>query len=202
MKGGTQGTQPAIEKSRLTQRTHFGYAIGTEKLPLPNAAMIRPVRASDAAEIADIYNHYIDHTIITFEMEPIDADEVCRRIDAVTDAGYPWICFEDPADQQVLGYAYAHRWRERVAYRYVVESAIYLRSGSEGQGLGRQLYGRLFELLSEANYKSVIAGISLPNPGSLAIHESMGFRKAGLFRKVGRKFDRWIDVEFWQLELD
>lgn len=164
--------------------------------------MIRPVRSSDAAEIADIYNYYIDETIITFEIDPIDASEVGRRIESVTGADFPWICFEDPSDRQVLGYAYAGRWRERIAYRYVVESAIYLRRGFEGQGIGRKLYRHLFQLLADANYKSVIAGISLPNPGSLAIHQSMGFRKVGLFRKVGHKFDRWIDVEFWQLELD
>jgi phosphinothricin acetyltransferase len=163
--------------------------------------MIRPVEASDASAIAGIYNHYIDHTIITFELDPIDAAEIESRIERVTSAGFPWIVFVDPDSNQLVGYAYAGPWRTRTAYRFVVESAIYLRNGSEGQGIGKQLYAELFEQLRMKEYRSVIAGISLPNEASVAAHRSMGFRKAGFFEKVGYKFDRWIDVEFWQLDL-
>jgi phosphinothricin acetyltransferase len=163
--------------------------------------MIRPVEASDAVAIAEIYNHYIDHTIITFELDPIDAAEIESRIENVTGAGFPWIVFVDPDSNQLVGYAYAGPWRTRTAYRFVVESAIYLRKGREGQGIGKQLYVELFEQLRMKEYRSVIAGISLPNEASVAAHRSMGFRKAGFFEKVGYKFDRWIDVEFWQLDL-
>ena len=164
--------------------------------------MIRSVEFSDAADIAEIYNHYINNTIITFELDPIDEAEIRSRIELVTESGYPWISYVDPETNSVIGYAYANQWRKRVAYKFVVESAIYLRKGFEGQGIGKQLYRDLFNRLKVSGFTSVIAGVCLPNPGSVAIHESMGFRKAGLFRKVGRKFDRWIDVEFLQLELD
>lgn len=163
--------------------------------------MIRPVKQSDAATIADIYNHYIDETIITFEYDRVDESEIRSRIDATLDAGFPYIVYVDPKSDEVVGYAYAGQWRKRIAYRYVVESAIYLRHGMEGQGIGKQLYAELFDQLRTKEFRSVIAGISLPNEASVAAHRSMGFRKAGFFEKVGYKFDRWIDVEFWQLEL-
>ena len=119
----------------------------------------------------------------------------------MTSAGFPWIVFVDPDSDQLVGYAYAGPWRTRTAYRFVVESAIYLKKGCEGQGIGKQLYAELFEQLRTKEFRSVIAGISLPNEASVAAHRSMGVRKAGFFEKVGYKFDRWIDVEFWQLEL-
>ncbi|QEG22654.1 GNAT family N-acetyltransferase [Mariniblastus fucicola] len=163
--------------------------------------MIRPVQASDAAAFADIYNHYIDETIVTFEYDRVDASVFEARIRNVTDGGFPWLSFVDPETDQVVGFAYAGKWRERVAYRFVVESAIYLRDGWGGQGIGKRLYLELFQQLRERKFRSVIAGISLPNEASIATHRSMGFRKVGVFEKVGFKFDRWIDVEFWQLEL-
>jgi len=163
--------------------------------------MIRPVELSDAAAIAGVYNHYIDETIITFEYDRVDEQEIASRIATVTESGFPWICFLDPDTDKLLGYAYAGPWRKRIAYRFVVESAIYLRHGHEGQGIGRKLYTELFHQLREKKFRSVIAGISVPNEASVAAHRSMGFRKVGMFEKVGFKFDRWIDVEFWQLDL-
>lgn len=163
--------------------------------------MIRSVEISDAATIADIYNYYIDETIITFEYDRIDAKEIQSRIATINDGGFPYIVYVEPESNEVIGYAYAGPWRKRVAYRYVVESAIYLRRGKEGQGIGKQLYAELFDQLRAKSFRSVIAGISIPNEGSTAAHRSMGFRKAGVFEKVGYKFDKWIDVEFWQLDL-
>jgi len=163
--------------------------------------MIRPVDQSDAAAIANIYNHYIDETIITFEYDRVESTEIESRIKSAIKGGYPYIVFVDPASNEVVGYAYAGPWRKRIAYRYVVESAIYIRSGMERQGIGKQLYAELFAQLRAKEFRSVIAGVSIPNEASSAAHRSMGFRLVGVFEKVGFKFDRWIDVEFWQLDL-
>lgn len=163
--------------------------------------MIRPVELSDAAAIADIYNYYIDETIITFEYDRVDGEEIASRIAAVTGEGFPWICYTNDETGELLGYAYAGKWRKRIAYRFVVESAIYLRKDSTGQGIGRKLYEELFKLLRESGIRRVVAGISLPNEASVAAHRSMGFRHVGVFEKVGFKFDRWIDADFWQLDL-
>lgn len=162
--------------------------------------MIRPVELSDAAAIAEIYNHYVDETIITFEYDRVDGAEIAARIAAVTGDGFPWLCCFDDDSGELLGYAYAGKWRKRIAYRFVVESAIYLRKDSTGQGIGKQLYAELFRQLREDGIRSVIAGISIPNEGSVAAHQAMGFRRVGVFEKVGFKFEKWIDVEFWQLD--
>ena len=163
--------------------------------------MIRSVEPSDAAAIADIYNFYIDETIITFEYDRVDDAEIKSRIQNVTGGGFPYLVYEDPATREIVGYAYAGQWRKRVAYRFVVESAIYLRKGREGQGIGKKLYAVLFDQLRASKFRSVIAGISIPNQASSAAHKSMGFRLVGVFERVGFKFDRWIDVEFWQMDL-
>lgn len=164
-------------------------------------SMIRSVQPSDAAAIADIYNHFIDETIITFEYDRVDAVEIELRIEGIINGGFPYIVYEDPASGELVGYAYAGQWRKRIAYRFVVESAIYLRHGWEGKGIGKELYSELFEQLRAREFRSVIAGISIPNEASSAAHKSLGFRKVGVFERVGLKFDRWIDVEFWQLDL-
>ena len=163
--------------------------------------MIREVELSDAAAIAEIYNYYIDETIITFEYDRVTAEEIKLRIQSILDGGYPYIVYVDPDSDEVIGYAYAGSWRKRIAYRFVVESAIYLQHGREGQGVGRKLYSELFDQLRERKFRSVIAGVSIPNEASTAAHKAMGFRHVGVFEKVGYKFDRWIDVDFWQLDL-
>lgn len=163
--------------------------------------MIRNVEASDASAIADIYNYYINETTISFEYDPVDAAEIESRIASTIDAGFPYIVYVDPDSNEVVGYAYAGQWRKRVAYRFVAESAIYVRHSREGQGIGKQLYAVLFDRLRAKNFRSVIAGIAIPNQGSVAAHRSLGFRKIGVFEKVGFKFDSWIDLEFWQLDL-
>lgn len=163
--------------------------------------MIRPVEQSDAAAIAEIYNHYIDETIVTFEYDRIDAAEIETRIRSIASEGFPYLVYVDPDSGEVVGYAYATKWRKRIAYRFVVESAIYVRNDCIGKGIGRQLYTELFNQLRSDGIRRVIAGVSIPNEASSRAHESMGFRLAGIFEKVGYKFNRWIDVEFWQMDL-
>jgi phosphinothricin acetyltransferase len=157
--------------------------------------MIRAVTQSDASAIAEIYNYYILNTHITFEMETITPDEAAARIVKYSEVG-PYLVYEE--DQSVVGYAYLSRFRERKAYENTVESTIYLKNGFAGKGVGFELYSGLLARALE-RYHTVVAGISLPNEASVRLHEKCGFRKIRHFSEVGRKFDQWIDVGFWQL---
>jgi phosphinothricin acetyltransferase len=160
--------------------------------------MIRACCVADAARLAEIYNHYVERTIVTFEEAPIDAVEMQRRI-ATTTACWPWLVVEQ--DETVAGYAYASAWKSRSAYRFAVESTIYLAPGFHGRGLGGRLYRALVAELHERDVHCVIGGISLPNPASVALHERLGFAKIGEFREVGWKLGRWVDVGYWELIL-
>jgi phosphinothricin acetyltransferase len=158
--------------------------------------LIRDAQVGDAAAIAEIYNHYVGSTTITFEEEPVTAEEMTRRLHAVQASGLPWLVAE--IDGSVAGYAYATKWRERSAYRFSVESTVYLRHDAHGRGLGRALYEELLGALAATGVHVVIGGIAQPNPASVALHEKLGFENVAMFRQVGRKFDRWIDVGYWQ----
>lgn len=162
--------------------------------------VIRPARIDDAADIAAIYNPFIRDTVITFEEDLIHAEQIVERMNAVRAHGLPWLISE--VDNQVLGYAYADRWRTRSAYRFAVESAIYLDRKIAGQGIGTLLYQRLLEVLSDAGMHTVIAGITLPNAASVALHERLGFQKVAHFPSVGLKFGQWLDVGYWQHTID
>lgn len=166
----------------------------------PADVSVRDARESDAAAIAAIYNHYIRATVITFEVDELGTDEIVRRVRDVTDMGLPWVVAED--SDRILGYAYAHQFRARAAYNLTVETTIYLDSTSTGRGVGTALYAHLLPRLRALGLHVAIAGIALPNEASVAVHESFGFAPAGLLRQVGRKFDQWIDVGYWQLALD
>jgi len=159
---------------------------------------IRPAAPRDAAAICAIYNHYVTETSITFEQEPLSVADMQARIEQVQ-AGYPWLVAERGG--RVLGYAYATRWRSRAAYDFTVESTVYVEHSACGGGIGRPLYLALLAALREGGFHVVVGCIALPNPGSIALHEKCGFEKAGHFRQVGRKFDQWIDVGFWQIVL-
>lgn len=160
--------------------------------------MVRTVRLEDAEAICDIYNYYVEHTIITFEEAPVLPAEMEGRIAQAT-TKLPWIVYEE--NKQVEGYAYASEWKSRCAYRYSLETTVYLRKGREGKGIGSILYSELIELLKKKNYHAAIGGISLPNDASIALHEKFGFKKIGQFVEVGYKFDKWIDVGYWELIL-
>lgn len=157
---------------------------------------IRPVRPDDAAAVAAIYNHYVEHTIVTFEERTLSVAAIRERIATVA-ATYPYLVAETRAG--VSGFAYASRWHERCSYRLSVETTVYLAAGSVGTGLGTEIYGRLLDALERGGYHCAIGGIALPNDASVALHEKLGFRKIGHFSEVGRKFDRWIDVGYWEL---
>ena len=160
---------------------------------------MRPASAPDADAIARIYNHYIAETVITFEETAVPGSEMAQRIVDTDAEALPWLvaCI----DGAVAGYAYASKWKGRCAYRYAVEITVYLDGQHQGRGLGTVLYQALFDELRAAGLHTVIAGISLPNDASIALHEKMGLEKVAHFREVGFKFDRWIDVGYWQANL-
>lgn len=160
--------------------------------------MIRAITRDDAERIAILYNYYIEKTVITFEEEPIDAAEMNRRIDKVTQT-HPWLGQEQ--DGVLAGYAYAAPWHSRCAYRLSAETTIYVDSHYLGMGIGFSLYGALIEQLRARGFHCAIGGIALPNQASVALHKKLGFRKVAEFEEVGWKFGRWINVGYWELIL-
>lgn len=160
-----------------------------------STAAIRDAVGDDAAAIAAIYAHYVRHTTVTFEEQPVDAAEIVRRLRAVRDAALPWLVRE--ADGRIVAYAYATPWRPRSAYRFSVEVTVYVADGHHGQGHGRTLYAALFDRLRTQGLHAALAGITLPNDPSIALHEAMGMTKVAHLPEVGFKFGRWLDVGYW-----
>ena len=160
--------------------------------------IIRKATVNDAEIICTIYNYYIENTIISFEERPVSVEDMQNRINKVTNV-LPWLISEDRG--AITGYAYADTWMSRSAYQYTVKSAIYLDSRYKGQGIGTRLYQLLISELRQLSMHSVMGIIALPNPASIALHEKLGFEKVAHFKQVGRKFDKWIDVGYWELLL-
>jgi phosphinothricin acetyltransferase len=160
--------------------------------------MIRPATAADAPAICAIYNHHVLHTTVTFEEQAVSDPEMAGRIAEIT-AKYPWLAFERGG--RVVGYAYAGTWKARSAFRYCVETAIYVEQAAVGTGVGSALYRELIAGLKARSIHSLIAAITIPNAPSVAFHQKFGFRPVGHFAQVGWKFDRWIDVSYWELML-
>jgi phosphinothricin acetyltransferase len=158
---------------------------------------IRDAISDDAAAVAEIYNHYIRTSHATFELETIDAGELRSRIDDTREKGLPFLVGERAG--QVIGYAYGRPFRPRPGYRFAVEIAVYVDLGNQSSGVATALYDVLIPQLFEQGVHSLIATIALPNEASVRLHEKFGFVKFGELREVGRKFDRWVDVGYWQL---
>lgn len=161
--------------------------------------IIRSALTTDAGAIAGIYNHYVLTSTITFEEEPVSEADMWSRIHGLQTAGLPWLIAESPTG--VSGYAYASQWKTRSAYRFSVESTVYVAPGSTAAGVGSSLYDVLLARLREAGLHTVIGGIALPNEASTRLHEKFGFEKTAHFKEVGFKFGRWIDVGYWQRRL-
>jgi phosphinothricin acetyltransferase len=155
----------------------------------------RPATESDAADICAIYNPYVIDTVITFEQTPVSESDMAKRIKEYT-ALYPWLVAE--VDGKVVAYAYATSWRTRAAYDQTLESTIYVDKNYTGRGIAKPLYLELLRELRARNIHAVVGCIALPNDASIAIHERCGFVKVAHFTQVGRKFERWVDVGFWQ----
>jgi phosphinothricin acetyltransferase len=155
---------------------------------------IRLATADDAAQVQAIYAPYC-HTPISFELEPPPVSEMRQRIEKVL-PDYPWLVLEEAGS--IRAYAYASRHRERAAYAWSIDTSVYVHPDERRRGLGRALYGSLFALLPLQGYVSAYAGVTLPNPASVGLHEAMGFRQVGVYEKVGFKCGAWYDVVWLQ----
>ena len=159
---------------------------------------VRAVELRDAPALAAIYAPIVTATAISFEEVPPDAGEIARRIALVTRT-HPWLVADDAGT--VAGYAYASKHRERAAYRWAVDTSVYVDERYRGRGVGRTLYAALFETLRRLGYLRAFAGVALPNAASEALHEAVGFREVGTYRGIGYKYGRWYDVRWYGLTL-
>lgn len=160
--------------------------------------MLRNVRPDDAASICEIYNHYVRNTPITFEESPVAPRDMEARILHVAER-LPWLVCEE--DGELIGYSYASPWKQRSAYRHSVEVTVYLHPTRVGKGKGSEMLSALLAELRNRHIHSVIGGVALPNPASVALLEKFDLRQVAHFREVGYKFGQWIDVGYWQLAL-
>jgi phosphinothricin acetyltransferase len=155
-------------------------------------------RELDGAACTAIYAPYVRDTVISLEEEPPTTEEMARRIETITRT-HPWLVAQD--GDQMLGYAYATRHRERASYRWATDVAVYVAPARQRTGVGRALYQTLFALLLEQGFRMACAGITLPNQASVGLHEALGFQPVGVYRNIGWKLGAWHDVGWWQLEL-
>ena len=173
---------------------HFGI------LAVMPSVTIRPAGAADLTAITALYNHYVRETAITFDMKEYTVEERGAWFGRFGERGRHRLLVADEAGR-VLGYASSLPFRAKAAYETSVETTIYLRSDSHGRGLGSRLYERLLADLAGEDVHRAYAGITLPNPGSVALHRRFGFNSIGLYREVGRKFERYWDVEWFEKQL-
>ena len=159
---------------------------------------IRLATERDAEEIAAIYAPNVTDTIISFELEPPSAEEMRRRIEGTLER-FPWLVCERQG--RVLGYAYAGAHGSRAAYQWSVDVSAYVHEGERRTGVGRALYTSLISVLALQGFYNAYAGIALPNPASVGLHEAVGFRPVGVYRGVGYKLGAWHDVGWWHLSL-
>lgn len=161
--------------------------------------IIREALPDDAAAVSEIYRPIVQNTAISFELEAPNAAEMRTRIQRVT-RDYPWLVAVE--SKRVVGYAYSYRHRDRAGYASSVDVSVYVGCALRGRGIGSALYGALFARLESAGtFHRAFAGIALPNEASIALHRKHGFELVGVYREVGRKFERWIDVAWWQRDL-
>ena len=161
--------------------------------------MIRDVKLSDSERITEIYNYYIENTIITFEEIIVSNEEIKSRIKKIQKQNYPYIIYEE--NNKLLGYAYVDKWRQRSAFDITLETSIYIDKDYLNKGIGKVLYKELIDRTKKLNIHSLVGVISIPNKPSRKLHQELGFQLIGNFREVGIKFNQLIDVEFWQLNL-
>ncbi len=162
--------------------------------------MIRTAQPSDGDAIAAIYNPYVVNSVVTFETSSVDGVEMASRITETIDAGLPYLVAVE--DDRVVGYTYASKWKGRCAYSKTVESSVYIDASFQGHGIGKKLYVALLDSLHALDMHTVIGGIALPNDASIALHESLGFRKVAQFEQVGFKLNGYVDVGYWQKILE
>jgi phosphinothricin acetyltransferase len=157
---------------------------------------IRAFIAADAEAVAGIYNHYVTGTIVTFEENTVPPSEIYQRAREVQSAALPWLVAEQAG--AIVGYTYASKWKGRYAYRFSTEVTVYVSPDHVGNGIGSKLYSQLLPSLKDREIHVAIGVIALPNEVSISLHEKLGFTKVAHIKEVGFKFNRWIDVGYWQ----
>lgn len=157
--------------------------------------LIRSATLADAPALLDIYRPFVEYLAVSFETEVPSVDEFTARIEKSL-KGWAWLVAE--VDGCIAGYAYGSQHRERAAYRWSVETSVYLHPDFRRQGIAQSLYSRLFDELAEMGYCNAYAGITLPNDASVLFHQSMGFEWIGVFKRAGWKFGQWHDVAWMQ----
>ncbi len=162
--------------------------------------MIRNIEISDASDICNIYNYYIQNSIATFEEQILYVKEMEIRIAECISSGLPWIVFEE--ENKVIGYGCLSKWKGRCSYRHSFESSVYVQTSHQKKGIGSKIYDALLNTNKVKNSHVIIGGISLPNEASIILHEKFGFKKVAHFKEVGFKFDQWVDVGYWQKTID
>jgi phosphinothricin acetyltransferase len=160
--------------------------------------LIREFKESDVAPANALTNHYIEHTVVHFAFTPA-ADQQFAEVWQKGREKFPWLAAE--VDGKFAGYAKGATWRERDAYKYTVEVGIYMMQFVQGKGLGKILYLDLLKRLKRLGFHTAIGGVTMPNEASVRLHETLGFSSVGVYKQVGRKFDAWHDVGFWQIDL-
>jgi L-amino acid N-acyltransferase YncA len=160
------------------------------------AVLIRLAAEEDSVAVAAIYRPYVEDSRISFEEVAPDTEEMARRMATPL---HPWLVAEE--DKRVVGYASTSPMRGRPAYRWSVETGVYLEPSAQGRGLGRKLLAAHLELLERQGFVTAMAGISLPNAASVALHEKLGFALSGIERGIGFKLGEWVDVGRWQRDL-
>ena len=165
-----------------------------------NDIVVRAGGRDDLARINEIYNHYVRTSPVTFDLEPISVELRSAWLERYAPAG-PHRLFVAEEEGAVLGYADSHQFREKRAYDTTVETTVYCAPEAIGRGIGRRLYAALFDALRDEDLRMALAGITLPNDASVALHERFGFTLSGVMHEVGRKFDRYWDVAWYEKRL-
>ena len=158
---------------------------------------VRSAAPDDLPALTELYNYYVLHTPITFDLAMQVPEQRRAWFDEHKDSGRHRLLVAEEHGT-IVGYASSSRWRPKPAYETTVEASIYVRHDAVGRGIGRRLYGALFDAIADAGVHTVVAGVALPNPASIALHERFGFRRVGVFHAVGRKFDQFWDVAWFE----
>lgn len=162
--------------------------------------LVRPAAVHDLPAIQSIYAHHVLHGLASFEETPPVLEEMRRRFEDIAAQGLPYLVAEDKGG--ILGYGYCSLYRTRSAYRYTLEDSVYVRQGLHRKGVGRAILAALIARCTELNYRQIIAVIGdSANAGSIGLHASLGFVRAGNLRSTGFKFGRWVDSVLMQLPL-
>ena len=162
--------------------------------------LVRPAALQDLPAIQSIYAHHVMHGMASFEEVPPALEEIRRRFEDITRQGFPYLVAQERGE--ILGYGYCSLYRTRSAYRHTLEDSIYVKQGQQGKGVGKAVLSDLIARCTALNYRQIIAVIGdSANAGSIKLHASLGFVRAGLLRSTGYKFGRWVDSVYMQLPL-